>query len=219
MGGKNDLFWLTAHWILHSDTEGSFDCVLMFSPTYYCIDLMAAKTHICDLIFLQQFFPLNQTCTQISRGQKNAFNWSKSLRNSIMQEPLWKTAVCCLCQTFLSLLENATEINAQKKRCIINKWFYFAECPHTAEDWVVIISFFLIKTKRFLPSIFWDQVLMCCSCHFEWALRNISRWCHGSAKMGLFQRQTSNQSYLSLVLLCSSLLQYYSTSDAKRIKL
>lgn len=32
-----------------------FDCVLMFSPTYYCINLMAAKTYICDLIFLQQF--------------------------------------------------------------------------------------------------------------------------------------------------------------------
>lgn len=50
--GKNDLFWLIAQWILHSDIEGSFDCVLMFSATYYCIDLMAAKTYICDPIFL-----------------------------------------------------------------------------------------------------------------------------------------------------------------------
>lgn len=72
-----------------ADTDGSCDCVLMFSPIYCCIDLMAAKTYVCDLIFLQQFFPLNQTRTQISTGQKNAFNWSKSLGNSVMQGPLF----------------------------------------------------------------------------------------------------------------------------------
>lgn len=153
---KNDLFWLTAQWILHSDTEGSLNCVLMFSPTYYCIDLMAAKTYICDLIFLQHFFPLNQTYTQRSTGQKNAFNWSKSLKNSVMQEPLWKTIVCCICQAFFPLV-NTTEINARKKRCIINKWFCCAKRPHSAKD-LVFIYIFYKDHKIFTIHLLWPSI-------------------------------------------------------------
>lgn len=147
-GEKNDLFWLTAQSILHSDTEGSFDCVLMFSPTYYCIDLMAAKTYICDLIFLQQFFPLNQTCTQISTGQKNAFNWSKSLRNSVMQRPLFERLYSLLFvpNIFFTSVNN-TAINARKKHCIMNKQLYYAKCHHSVKDWVVMLSL-LIKTYK-----------------------------------------------------------------------
>lgn len=68
---ENALSRLAAKRILIPDTHGNFDCVLMFSVAYYCTDLMAAKTYVCDLIFPQQFFPLNQTCTQLSAGQKN----------------------------------------------------------------------------------------------------------------------------------------------------
>ena len=48
---------------------------------------------------------------------------------------------------FLSSV-NDTEINARKKQCIMNKWVYYAECPHSAKHWVVILSL-LIKTTRF----------------------------------------------------------------------
>lgn len=182
---KNDLYSLTAQWILHSDTEDSFDYVLMFSPNYYSIDLTAVKTYICDLIFLQHFFHSIRHVYKYPQNRRMLLTEANLLGTESRKSLFFKDFVVgCF-----PLVCN-TEINAGKGT--YEQVILLFQCFHSAKDWIVIV-FFLTKNKRFLVSLCCDQILIHCSCLFELALGNISCWCHGRAKIYLFQKESTSE--------------------------
>lgn len=152
MEKKNDLFCLTAQWILHSDTEGSFDCVLMFSPTYYCIDLMEPKHTFVISFFSSSFFHSNRHVHKYPQDRRMLLTEANLLGIVSCKKLFLKDYSLLFVSSIFLPLVNDTEINARKKDCIMNKWFYYTKCSHSAKDWVVIVSL-LIKATRFLPSI------------------------------------------------------------------
>lgn len=105
----------------------ALDCVLMFLPTYYCIDRVAAKTWICVLIFpLHSFHSIEQAHKFLPNrrmllshagapGSSVTGNLFSLYRNTISWLP--RLAFFCLSPLVLLCFSAPSEYNSRIEPC------------------------------------------------------------------------------------------------------